>query len=130
MHADAFNVLEIFNNFISVQQSYIDRFSKYQNMQINKAFDFSYQYLDFSLETLKSVHLKIIEDRSASRLIVTEPLIQAIIDSSSHLRLRVANYQKGFTTYKETMSRFLKPSIEIQSLKNEKTPLSVNHAMA
>lgn len=115
MHTDAFNVLEIFNNFISVQQSYIDRLSKYQNMQANKGFDFSYQYLDFSLETLKNVRLKIMEDRSASKSIVAEPLIQAIIDSNNHLRLRMTNYQKRFNFYKETMHKFVKPSMAIQS---------------
>lgn len=99
MHIRTELIQDIFNNVITIQQNFVERFSQYQEVRLNNAFDFSHRYLDHSIETLKDIHLKMLEDRSILKTFTSAPLIQIIIESSSHLKLKLMQQQKGFNIY-------------------------------
>lgn len=129
MHTESEHIQDIFNNVILIQQNYVERLAQCQEARINNAFDFSHRYLDHSIETLKDIHLKMLEDRSVIKTFTTAPLVQTIIDSISHLRLKMSHYQKGFSAYKGNIRSFIKPS-NVTHLSNEDAPSSVNHIVA
>jgi hypothetical protein len=130
MHTGIEHIQDIFNNVITIQQTYVERFAQYQEARVNNAFDFSHQYLNHSIETLKDIHLKLLEDRSILKTFTSAPLIQTIIDSSCHLRLKMSHYQKGFNAYKGTMRSLVNRPNNKLSSESQDTPYSVKQAFA
>lgn len=128
MHIRTELIQDIFNNVITIQQNFVERFSQYQEVRLNNAFDFSHRYLDHSIETLKDIHLKMLEDRSILKTFTSAPLIQIIIESSSHLKLKLMQQQKGFNIYTQHIRRFTNSArSSVTKVQNSKNTFTSNN---
>lgn len=128
MHIRTEHIQDIFNNVITIQQNVLERFSQYQEARLNNAFDFSHRYLDHSIETLKDIHLKMLEDRSILKIFTSAPLIQTIIESSSHLKLKLSQQQKGFNLYTQNIRRFTNSArSSVTKVQNSKNTFTTNN---
>jgi hypothetical protein len=128
MHIRTEHIQDIFNNVIPIQQNVLERFSQYQEARLNNAFDFSHRYLDHSIETLKDIHLKMLEDRSVLKIFASAPLTQTIIESNSLLKLKLSQQQKRFNIYTQHIRRFTNSALSsVTKVQNSKNTFTTNN---